>query len=163
MPFYLEEKDMVPELVGFKSILIIPCRFCPAASAAVRDNKPYFEFFRRRLKTEAFEQQIRTLQTRLRDRGIKANVFKSHLLHQFILCMWTERRRRKLKKVASKFEAAIVVGCEAGVQTVIEAIKSTSCRVLHGTKTEGIMNVVPNLRLPGNLWIKCEGINRVLH
>jgi hypothetical protein len=25
--------------------LIVPCRFCPAASSAVRNNEPYIEIF----------------------------------------------------------------------------------------------------------------------
>lgn len=162
MPFYMEEKDVIPELAGVRSVLIVPCRFCPAASAAVRYDKPYIEFFKRLFKTEAYEQQISTLKSRLEKEGIRSGVFRSKALHQFVLCMWTEGRRRKLLKEAAKYEAVLVMGCEAAVSTVTEAIKSTDCQVIQGLKTEGIMNVVPNFQLPANLRIKCVGINRVL-
>ena len=46
MPFYLENKEDMSELSNYKSILIVPCRFCPAASTAVRLNEPYFDFLR---------------------------------------------------------------------------------------------------------------------
>ena len=162
MPFSLEKIDVASELSGCHSVLIIPCRFCPAASAAVKSNEPYIEFFTRLFKTASYEQQISTIQSRFEKEGIKSRVFKSNILHQFVLCMWTERRRQKLLKEATQFEAAVVMGCEAAVQTVTEALKSTDCRVIPGMWTEGIMNIIPKFRLPGNISLKCEGITRVL-
>lgn len=41
MPVYLKDINAFPELESFKSVLIVPCRFCPAASVAVRRNHPY--------------------------------------------------------------------------------------------------------------------------
>jgi len=38
MPIYLKDKSEFPELERFKSVLIVPCRFCSAASMAVRKN-----------------------------------------------------------------------------------------------------------------------------
>ena len=161
MPFYLEEKDVLAELDGAKSVLIVPCRFCPAASAAVKNGKPYIQFFRRLLKTEAFERQVRALQARLNEEGIRSKVFKSNSIQQFVLCMWTEGRRRKLLKKAARHEAVVVIGCEAAAQTVTEAIKSTNCQVIQGLTTEGIMNVIPTFRFPATLSIKCVGIHRM--
>ena len=40
MPIYLKDVDVVAEVAKFQSALIVPCRFCPAASLAVRNNKP---------------------------------------------------------------------------------------------------------------------------
>ena len=51
MPFYLKELDIVPRVDVLESVLIVPCRFCPAASLAVREKKPYIELFRKFLKT----------------------------------------------------------------------------------------------------------------
>jgi hypothetical protein len=162
MPFYVEEIDFSSELSGCRSVLIVPCRFCPAASAAVKNNEPYIEFFRRLLKTASYEQQISTIQSRLEKEGIKSKVFRSKVLHQFVLCMWTEDRRQKLLKEATQHDAAVVMGCDAAVETVAEALKSTDCRVIRGMRTEGIMNVMPEFGLPGNIWLKCMGITRVL-
>jgi len=44
MPFYIDEKDLGQEVEGLQSVLIVPCRFCPAASAAVRSEEPYIQF-----------------------------------------------------------------------------------------------------------------------
>ena len=81
MPIYLEAVDVVPEVVKFKSALIVVCRFCPAASLAVRNNKPYLEIFRRLLKTEPYEELIKDIQTRLEKEGLKTGVFKGNLIN----------------------------------------------------------------------------------
>jgi len=38
MPFYLKELDIVPRVAGLLSVLIMPCRLCPAASLAVSEK-----------------------------------------------------------------------------------------------------------------------------
>jgi len=65
MPFYLKESDILSQVAGLKSVLIVPCRFCPAVSMAVRENKPYIELFRKFLRTEAYESFIEALKHRL--------------------------------------------------------------------------------------------------
>ncbi len=84
MPFYLKEVDVVPEVVKFKSALIVLCRFCPAASLAVRKHTPYLELFRTFLKTEPFEQLVDNMQSRLVKEGVKTSVFKGNLLNYLI-------------------------------------------------------------------------------
>ena len=65
MPFHFKIGEDNSNLSQFKSVLIVPCRFCPAASLAVSEDRPYLEPFRRLLRTEAYESMIRTLQHRL--------------------------------------------------------------------------------------------------
>jgi hypothetical protein len=36
MPFYLKDRDIPSDIATVHSALIVPCRFCPAASLAVR-------------------------------------------------------------------------------------------------------------------------------
>jgi len=43
MPFYFDEMDVGQEVEGLQSVLIVPCRSCPAASAAVRNEEPYIQ------------------------------------------------------------------------------------------------------------------------
>jgi len=104
MPLYLKDINRFPELERFTSVLIIPCRFCPAASMAVRTNQPYFEFLRRFLKTASYEELIETMKSNLAKKGIKTDVFRSYLPHQFVICMWTMGRRKKLLKRARNYE-----------------------------------------------------------
>jgi hypothetical protein len=125
MPFYLKESDSLSQLAGVQSVLIVPCRFCPAASLAVRENKPYLELFRRFFRTEAYESYITTLKHRLEDQGTKPVVFDSKLPHQFVACMWTTKRRNQLAAHAAKYDALVVLGCDAMVDTVGEAVEST--------------------------------------
>ena len=163
MPVYLKDKNEFPELERFKSVLIVPCRFCPAASMAVRKNKPYFEFLRRFLKTGSYEHLIDTIKSNLEKKGIKTDVFKSRLLHQFVVCMWTSRRRKKLAERASKYEALLVMGCEAAVQTIHDSVKSTSCKVFQGMRSEGIMSVKPLFHSPCNISLELNNIIPLVH
>lgn len=161
MPFYLSDSDIMPQVAGLRSVLIVPCRFCPAASLAVREDKPYLEPFRRLLRTEAYEAYISDLKRSLEAEGIQVAVFDSKLLHQFVACMWTQRRRKAFAKRASRFDGVLVLGCNAAVETMRDALDSSGCRLIGGMVEEGIMNVVPALGLPANLSLTLKGINPV--
>ena len=159
MPFYLREKDVVSEVAGSESVLIVPCRFCPAASMAVQHNKPYIEFPRRCLQTASYERFIQALRSSLEDRGIKTDVFRSRLLHQFVLCMWSSKRRTKLAERAKEYDTLVVVGCEAAVETVRDALESPGCRVVQGMTTEGVMSIQPRFRLPCRIELDLQGVS----
>ena len=161
MPFYLKETEFLPELAGLRSVLIVPCRFCPAVSLAIKENKPYIELFRRFLRTEAYESFIRTLQQRIEKIGIKTAVFDSKLPHQFVACMWTSGRRRELAKRAAEFDGVLVLGCDATTETVRNAIGSINCRVIQGMEIEGIVNLLPTVKLPLNVSLKPLGMTSV--
>jgi hypothetical protein len=158
MPFYLEVEDVASKAVSFKSVLIVPCRFCPAASLAVGNKEPYIEFPRRSLKTASYERLLKAMKQDFEKRGIKASVFKSHWLHQFVLCMWTSKRRKQLLERAKKVEAVVVMGCEAAVETVRNSVESANCQVIQGMKSEGIMSIQPRLSLPCNISLELEGV-----
>jgi hypothetical protein len=158
MPFYLKEKDVISELVTFKSVLIVPCRFCPAASSALNRNEPYIKLLGGSLKTASYEQMIKTLKSDLEKQGIKTGVFQSNLLHQFVLCTWSSKKRQKLLEDARQYEALLVLGCEAAGQTVRDAVKSSSCQVIQGMKTEGLMSVRPRFHLPCNISLELESV-----
>jgi hypothetical protein len=158
MPFHFNIKEDISEFEQFKSILIIPCRFCPAASSAVRNKEPYIELFRKFLKTDSYEKYIKDLKLKFEGKGIRTSVFESKLLHQFVLCMWTSKRRKKLLDRAKDYEALIVLGCEAAVRTIKDSVKTTPCKVLQGIETEGIMSIKPGFKLPGNISLNLESI-----
>ena len=161
MPFYLNESNALSQVAAFQSALIVPCRFCPAASLAAREKKPYIQLLRRLLRTEAYESFIKDLKRRLRNEGVKTAVFDSKLLHQFVACMWTIKRRKKLAKRAAEFEALVVLGCDAMVEAVRDSVEPTGCRVVQGMEIEGLMNVLPTVSFPCNLSLELQGVASV--
>lgn len=163
MPVYLKDIDDFKPLDGFKSVLIVPCRFCPAASMAVTTNRPYFEFLRRFLKTAPYEELIDRIKSNLEKKGIKTDVFRSRWFHQFVVCMWTSRRRKKLANRARRYEALIVLGCEAALDTIHDAVKSTPCKVFQGMRTEGIMGIKPQFKLPCSITLELNSITPLVH
>ena len=163
MPVYLKDINEFPELKGVGSALIVPCRFCPAASMAVRNDEPYFQFLRRFLKTASYEVRITNMRSKMESMGIKTDVFKSNWLHQFVLCMWTNRRRRHLARRAAGYEALVVLGCEAAVDTVHGSVDTDRSRVYMGMRSEGIMSVVPHVSLPSNLSLELKRVTPLVH
>ena len=151
MPIHLNDIDVIPEVAGLSSALIVPCNMCPAATVAIRENKPFFQFFRSLLKSLPFEQHISALESRLRNNGIKTKVLRSNFYHQWFLCMWPSGQRKKLKKYSKQYDAVIVLGCDSATETVRELVKSTGCKVIEGMEVTGIMNAKPRFHLPCNV------------
>ena len=150
MPIFLKEVDVVAEVSKYKSALIVICRFCPAASLAVRNDKPFIAFFRSLLKTEPYEELVDNMQSRLKKEGLKTGVFKGNLLN-YLICLWTSGWRKKLIKRAGQFEAVVVMGCESAYESVQEILQTTDCRVFLGMESEGVLNAIPRVQLPFNI------------
>ena len=150
MPIHFEDRDVTSEVAGVRSALIVPCNLCPAVTVATRQNRPFLRLFRSLRKSAPLEEYVEALQSRLSERGVNTKVFRSHLYHQWFMCMWTARRRKKLEKQAKNYDAVIVLGCDSATETVRDLV-SDSVRVIEGMKTTGIMNGRLRLRLPGEL------------
>jgi hypothetical protein len=163
MPVYLKDIHNFKQLEQFQSVLIVPCRFCPAASLALRNNEPYFEFFRHLLKTDAYERYIETMKSELEKKGVKADVFRSRVPHQFVVCMWTRQRRKQLMRRAKKYDALVVLGCEAAVQTILDSVDNASFQVVQGMRTEGIMSILPQFKWPDSITLQLNSITPLLH
>jgi len=160
MPFYLKEVDVIPEVVKFKSVLIVPCRFCPAVSRAVTTNQPFIDLHHGSLKTRCYEDLIASMQSRLEKEGVKTGVYRSSILN-YTHCMWSPRKRSKLLKRASEFEAVLVIGCEGAYESVCEIVKTTSCRVFNAMETEGLLNVTPKIGWPFSVSLKLCGVTQM--
>ena len=150
MPIHFEDLDVASEVAGIGSALIVPCNLCPAVTVAVREKRPFLRFFRNPLKSAPFEEYLEALRSRLREKGVSTEVFRSTLYHQWFMCMWTGRRRQKLEKQAKNYDAVIVLGCDSATETVREVVPA-GVKVIEGMKVAGIMNARLGLRLPGNL------------
>ena len=154
MPIHFNDLDVVSEVAGLSSALIVPCNMCPAVTVAEREKKPFIELFKSFLRSAPFEQYLRAMQSLLRENGVNTKVFKSYIPHQWFMCMWTSGKRRKLQKCAKKYDAMIVLGCESATETVRDAVKSSGCKVIEGMETAGIMNAQLRFHLPGNVSFK---------
>jgi hypothetical protein len=150
MPFHFDDLDVVSEVSGLSSALIVPCYMCPAVTVAIRENKPFMQFF----KLAPFGAYIKKMRSALKEKGVRTTVFKSFLYHQWFMCIWTARRRKKLLDAAKGYDAVIVLGCESATETVRECVKSTDCKVVEGMKTVGITNAQPRLRLPCHVYFQ---------
>jgi hypothetical protein len=151
MPIHFNDLDVVSEVTGLDSALIVPCNMCPAVTVAVREMEPFIQFFRNFLKSGPFEQYLRALQSRLKEKGVSTTVFKSYFPHQWFICMWTLKKRKKLMKCSKQYDAVIVLGCESATETVRDAVKSDDCKLIEGMEFTGIMNAQLRFQLPGNV------------
>ena len=151
MPIHFNDLDVVSEVAGLSSALIVPCNMCPAVTVAVREQKPFLQLFKGFMKSAPFHEYIRALQCRLKEKGITSKVFRSRLYHHWFMCMWTSGKRKKLQKCAKQYDAVIVLGCESATETVRSVVKSEDCKVIEGMKVTGIMNAELRFRLPGNI------------
>ena len=148
MPLYLTDTDVLPDLAGARSVLIVPCRMCPATSLSLRNNKPFFELFKTFLRSPALAQHIKTLQVRIEGRGIKTGVY---LPRQFLACTWTPAERKRLRTRAASYDTVIVLGCDSATESVRNALQSTDCRVIQAMEVGGIVNVKIRFHFPGTV------------
>lgn len=151
MPIHFDDRDIMPEVAGIGSALIVPCYMCPAVTVSVREKKPFISFFRNFLKSPPFDEYLTGMRSRLGELGIKTKVFKSFPSHQWFMCMWTSGKRKKLRKYAEQFDAVIVLGCASATATVRDEVESTGCKVIEGMEVTGIMNAQIKFRPTGKI------------
>jgi hypothetical protein len=108
-------------------------------------------FLRSPVKSAPFEEYLEAMQSRLDEKGVRSKVFRSNIYHQWFMCMWTERRRKKLARVAKDYDAVIVLGCDSAAETVRE-VMPPGVKVIEGMETTGIMNGRMSFRLPDKLF-----------
>ena len=150
MPIHCEDVDLASKLEGVRSALIVACNLCPAVTVAVRENRPFMRLLGNPVKSAPFAEYQGALQSRLSAMGIETDVFRSNLYHQWFMCMWTSRHRRKLEREVKDYDAVIVLGCDSSTETVRQVVPAGT-RVIEGMKTTGIMNGKLGLRWPGEL------------
>ena len=150
MPIHFEDQDVASEAEGLRSALIVPCNLCPAVTVATRQNRPFMRFFRSLVKSAPFEEYLKAMQSRVGEKGVRSTVFRSNIYHQWFMCMWTARRRKKLEREAKNYDAVIVLGCDSATETVRDLVPP-HVKVIEGMKTTGIMNGRMGFRLPDKL------------
>ena len=153
MPIYLEPQEVMADLENFNSVLIVSCPICPQMSLAMQKQKPFLEFFKHGLKTEVFENYIKSIREPLEQRGIRTGVYTT-LAPSPLMCLWTEGQRSRLLKRAKDYEAVLVVGCHSATDTVEQALKDTDCQVFQGMRMKGLANATMKFEFP--LKVKLE-------
>lgn len=154
MPFYLREREVVDEVSGDESVLIVVCRFCPAASMAARYGLPYLEPMRRGLTTRCFEEHVADLRSRLGRQGCRTTVLRGHL-RNFVVCMWSAGQKRKLRRLAAEHDAVVVMGCKGALESVTRILGSLPCRIIPGMEDEAVLSVTPRLGFPLRITLDC--------
>lgn len=162
MPFYLGERDLSADLDGVRSVLLVPCGFCPAASLAVRRQAPYLDVFRAGWRTPVYDAHVGEVKAALERRGVAVELYRYRWPQHFVVCMWTAARRNNVARRAGKHDAVIVLGCDAAADTLRQSLGSSGCRVVPAMRVEGLMNVIPAVRFPLRVWLTVSGMTRVL-
>lgn len=57
-------------------------------------------------------------------------------------------------RIASGYDALVVLGCDVAVETVGEILAGTACRVLRGMTRVGVFDAAPRFRPPGTISLK---------
>ena len=87
MPIRLKPLDVTADLEHFKSVLVVSCPMCPAASMAMLEKKPFIEFFKNGLKTQALDDYIASIREKLEQRGIRTDAFTMRLPQQGLIAL----------------------------------------------------------------------------
>lgn len=147
MPVHLEPRDVSADLENFSSVLIVSCPVCPPMCLAMQQNSPFIEFFKRGLKTGAFEHYIESIRKPLEQRGVRTGAYSIHTPTP-MMCLWTKGQRRRLLKRARDYEAVLVLGCDSATYSVQETLENTACQVIQGMRMIGTTNATLKVRFP---------------
>lgn len=158
MPLHLQPIDTSAEVEKYESVLIVSCPVCPPVSLASDRGSPLIEFFRHGIRTPAYEDYLSRIRESLEQKGIKTGVFTSYL-PSAATCLWTSGQRKRLRKRAEKYDAALVMGCESARYTVEETLAQTGCDVILAMRLVGITNA--NLTFEFPLTVKLANLTQV--
>lgn len=153
MPIYLEPRDVTAELEAFRSVLIVSCPICPPMCVSIQNSAPFIELFKHGLKTQAFEDYVKSIRAPLEQSGIRTGVFTQRTPCP-MMCLWTKRQRDRLRRRAMGFEAVLVLGCDSATYTAKDALKDTDCQVLQGMQVSTITNARMRYRFPMTLQLE---------
>jgi hypothetical protein len=147
MPIHLEPRDVTADLEGFSSVLIVSCPICPPVCVSMQKKRPFIEFFKHGLKTQAFEDYITSIREPLEQRGIRTGVFAMRVPIP-TMCLWTEGQRNRLLRRAKDYDAVLVLGCDSATYTAKDTLKETGCQVFQAMRVETISNAIAKFRFP---------------
>ncbi len=125
----------------------------------MQKEKPFIEFFKHGLKTEAFEDYIKSIREPLEQCGIQTGVFTTHLPSP-LMCLWTKGQRRRLLDCAKNYEAVLVLGCHSATYTVQDTLKDTDCKIFQGMRMKGLTNATMEIEFPLKVNLKMHPLHK---
>jgi len=161
MPAHLEGRNIIAEVEGLNCALIVACNMCAGASFAMKENKPFIQFFRNCLTSPPLKRYTAELQSQLKEKGVETKWFRRGIIQNFFLCLWTSRQRAKFSKVVENYDAVLVLGCDSAFETIRNSVPGTACKVIEGTEFGGIMNTRARFHLPCNISFEESNVVRV--
>ena len=147
MPVKLTPRDALADLDGFDSVLIASCPVCPPMCLAMQKQEPFIEFFRHGIKTGAFEDHIQAIRDSLTERGVRTGVFAIHAPTP-MMCLWTKGQRARLLKRARDYDAVLVMACDSGTESAMDALESTDCQIIQSMDMDGVINATTSIHFP---------------
>lgn len=100
MPIHLEPRDVSADLENFNSVLIVSCLVCAPMSVAMQQKSPFIEFFKRGLKTKAFEDCIQSIREPFEKRGVRTGAYDIHTPTP-VMCIWTDWKKAAITRSIS--------------------------------------------------------------
>jgi hypothetical protein len=64
---------------------------------------------------------------------------------------------------AKNYDALVVLGCEAAVQTILDSVGTASFQVVQGMRSEGIMSILPQFKWPDSITLQLNSITPFVH
>ncbi len=147
MPVNVTPRDVSADLAGFDSVLVASCPVCPPMCLAMQKKEPFIEFFKHGIKTSAFEDYIQSIRDALAERGVRTGVFSIHTPTP-MMCLWTKRQRERLLKRARDYEAVLILACDSGTESAVDALKDTDCQIIQSLEMSGVINATTSIRFP---------------
>lgn len=160
MPFYLKEIDFGSRVSAVSSVLVVVCRFCPAASMATRHDETYLDPLRTGLKTAVFEDHLARTMADLGRRGVRTTLFQGGV-RDFMVCVWSAKKRSEMVRLAAEHEAVLVFGCSGAVESVRKMLSDLDRPVIRAMGDEGILAVTPRFGPTGHVRLALFGVTPV--
>jgi hypothetical protein len=160
MPFYLKEIDIGAQVPHLDSALVVVCRFCPAASMATRHDEKYLDPLRSGLRTPVFEDHLAQTLESLARRGIRTSVYQGGL-RDFMVCVWSAKRRKEFARLAAEHAAVIVFGCTGAAESVRRMLGDLDRPLYRAMEDEGILAVTPGFGPAGRVRLTLFGVTPV--
>jgi hypothetical protein len=65
-----------------------------------------------------------------------------------MMCLWTARQRKRLRKRAKDYEAVLILACDSGTESAKDALKDTGCKVIRSLDMDGVINATTSIHFP---------------